>query len=289
MIIVNDYIDDIFNDFKEYLDNQKKLCELKEEVYFYSNHIPNYDKLCVQQLYLLRYAYAYIYEYMEMYSYMFNYFYQNKVNYNGWRILSVGVGAGLDLYSLDLCNNFIYNNINYTGVDVIDWNYRPKNIPKVSFCFSNLDLEYFVNDDNNEIYSKIIFFPKSIGEITEDTLKLLPTKIKSDEIYLMISFAFDKDRSKLKTLLESFEDNGFIYTILYNREKTDRENKVELHNKYKIDAYPQDIKNFIYRLNDCCNEVFICSDIADCNNKLSRYPTETDINFNYIIIEIQRM
>lgn len=74
MIIVNDYIDDIFNDFKEYLDNQKKLCELKEEVYFYSNHIPNYDKLCVQQLYLLRYAYAYIYEYMEMYSYIFNYF-----------------------------------------------------------------------------------------------------------------------------------------------------------------------------------------------------------------------
>ena len=115
MIIVNDYIDDIFNDFKEYLDNQKKLCELKEEAYFYGNHIPNYDKLCVQQLYLLRYAYAYIYEYMEMYSYMFNYFYQNKVNYNGWRILSVGVGAGLDLYSLDLCNNFIYNNINYTG------------------------------------------------------------------------------------------------------------------------------------------------------------------------------
>ena len=61
MIIVNDYIDDIFNDFKEYLDNQENLCELKEEAYFYSNHIPNYDKLCVQQLYLLRYAYAYIY------------------------------------------------------------------------------------------------------------------------------------------------------------------------------------------------------------------------------------
>ena len=288
MIIVNDYIDDIFNDFKEYLDNQKKLCELKEEADFYGNHIPNYDKLCVQQLYLLRYAYAYIYEYMEMYSYMFNYFYQNKVNYNGWRILSVGVGAGLDLYSLDLCNNFIDNNINYTGIDVIDWNYRPKNIPKVSFCFYNLDLETLVND-NNEIYSKIIFFPKSIGEFTEDDLKLLPTKIKSDKIYLMISFAFDKDRSKLKTLLESFENNGFVYTILSNREKIDKENKVELHNKYKIDAYPQDIKNFIYRLNDCCNEVSICYDIIDCDNKLSRYPTETDINFNYIIIEIQRI
>lgn len=285
MIIVNDYIDDIFNDFKEYLDNQKKLCELKEEVYFYSNHIPNYDKLCVQQLYLLRYAYAYIYEYMEMYSYIFNYFNENKINYKNWKILSIGTGAGLDLHGLSLYSEKLNYEISYSGSDIIKWEYRPEQICKVDFVFYKDSLENILY--YNDIYSKIIIFPKSIGEITDETLVLLPTKIKSNKIYLMVSFAFDKDRTKLEVLLESFVDNGFVYTVLLNKEKTNKENKIELYHKYDIDVYPQDIKNSIYNLNTYfCNEISICSNTIDCDNKLKRYPTETDINFNYSIVEI---
>lgn len=292
MIIVNDYIDDIFNDFKEYLDNQKKLCELKEEVYFYSNHIPNYDKLCVQQLYLLRYAYAYIYEYMEMYSYMFNYFYQNKVNYNGWRILSVGVGAGLDLYGLglylylyDYNNVRFYRNLIYIGVDVVDWYYRPDRIFKVNFDFRKKDLNDIFN--NKKIYSRIIIFPKSIGEIDNEILIKLPEAIISNRIYIMISFANNEDRKKLDILIDSFDRYGFKSNILFNRNKVSKENKKELSSLLPNYIYPQYIKEIISELNiNFCKNIDCCNSVKICNDNLNRYPTTSDINFNYSIVEI---
>ena len=287
-IMIRDYIKNIYEDFKKYVDNQKVLCELKEESYFYSNHIPNYRKLYVQQLYLLRYSYAYICEYMEMYINILNYFNENKINYENWKILSIGTGSGLDLYGLGLCSEKLNYEISYSGSDVIKWEYRPEQIYKVDFVFYKDSLENILY--YNDIYSKIIIFPKSIGEITDDTLVLLPNKIKSDKIYLMVSLAFNGDRSKLEVLLESFTYHGFVYTVLFNREKINKENKIELHYKYDIGIYPQDIKNFIYNLNyKCCDEVSTCSDIRDCDNKLSRYPTETDINFNYMIVEIKRI
>lgn len=187
---------------------------------------------------------------------------------------------GLSLYSEKL--NY---EISYSGSDIIKWEYRPEQICKVDFVFYKDSLENILY--YNDIYSKIIIFPKSIGEITDETLVLLPTKIKSNKIYLMVSFAFDKDRTKLEVLLESFVDNGFVYTVLLNKEKTNKENKIELYHKYDIDVYPQDIKNSVYNLNTYfCNEISICSNTIDCDNKLKRYPTETDINFNYSIVEI---
>ncbi|MEI0581103.1 hypothetical protein [Brachyspira pilosicoli] len=285
MIIVNDYIDDIFNDFKEYLDNQENLCELKEEAYFYSNHIPNYDKLCVQQLYLLRYAYAYIYEYMEMYSYIFNYFYQNKVNYSGWRILSIGTGAGLDLHGLSLYSEKLNYKISYSGSDPIKWGYRPEQVCKVNFIFCDDSLENIIY--NNNIYSKIIIFPKSIGEMAEDILKLFPTKIKSNKIYLMISFANNEDRKKMDILLNKFNEIGFNSNILLDKKKVSQETKIDIFIKFKVDCYPQDIKKIIGNLNrKFCNNFDNCYCISDCNTRLKRFPTETDINFNYSIVEI---
>ena len=151
-IMIRDYIKNIYEDFKKYVDNQKVLCELKEESYFYSNHIPNYRKLYVQQLYLLRYSYAYICEYMEMYINILNYFNENKINYENWKILSIGTGSGLDLYGLGLCSEKLNYEISYSGSDVIKWEYRPEQIYKVDFVFYKDSLENILY--YNDIYKK---------------------------------------------------------------------------------------------------------------------------------------
>lgn len=60
MITINEYLEDILFDFKEYVTSGVRLCDLKE-VHFDAGKIPNYSDVHVQQLYLLRYAYAYSY------------------------------------------------------------------------------------------------------------------------------------------------------------------------------------------------------------------------------------
>lgn len=287
------YIESIYEEFKENLDCQECLCKLKDESYFYSNHIPDYNKLYVQQLYLLRYAYAYIYEYMEMYSYIYKYLYENHFSYIIYgKTLSIGSGAGLDLYGLglylylyDYNNVRFYRNLIYIGVDVVDWYYRPDRIFKVNFDFRKKDLNDIFN--NKKIYSRIIIFPKSIGEIDNEILIKLPEAIISNRIYIMISFANNEDRKKLDILIDSFDRYGFKSNILFNRNKVSKENKKELSSLLPNYIYPQYIKEIISELNiNFCKNIDCCNSVKICNDNLNRYPTTSDINFNYSIVEI---
>jgi len=54
MFTINDYLDDI----EDYVHSGIRLCDLKS-VHFDAGKIPDYSNIHVQQLYLLRYAYAY--------------------------------------------------------------------------------------------------------------------------------------------------------------------------------------------------------------------------------------
>ena len=58
MISINDYINNIFQDFSGYVKNSKKLCDLNPFTFDVGN-IPDYSNIHIQQLYLLRYAFAY--------------------------------------------------------------------------------------------------------------------------------------------------------------------------------------------------------------------------------------
>lgn len=57
MLSINDYLDNILIDFESYARSGVKLCDLKS-VHYDAGRIPDYSSLHIQQLYLLRYAYA---------------------------------------------------------------------------------------------------------------------------------------------------------------------------------------------------------------------------------------
>ena len=56
MLTINDYLDNILEEFEDYVYSGVRLCDLKS-VHFDAGKIPDYSNIHVQQLYLLRYAF----------------------------------------------------------------------------------------------------------------------------------------------------------------------------------------------------------------------------------------
>src|SRR5699024_9852346 len=158
-----DKMNEIYNDFMLDLNEEKYYCNLKSFRYD-GNNIPDYNDPLIQKYYLLRYMPAYLAEYNLMYYKMF------KLNYLdcNLNVMSIGCGCGIDLWGAKFARDkkFPEIDIRYTGIDMVDWDYR-----------DNLDIEeaYFINKDINEIDSldeynyNIIIFPKSIGEFNMNT------------------------------------------------------------------------------------------------------------------------
>ena len=133
MITINKYLDDILFDFKEYVTSGVRLCDLKE-VHFDAGNLPDYSDIHVQQLYLLRYAYAYSFEYKRMYASLIR-----RMN-PGMEIAvtSIGCGSMIDYWAL---TRVVPNRctIRYRGIDTIDWSYRMEQRPQDDVLFRNAD------------------------------------------------------------------------------------------------------------------------------------------------------
>jgi hypothetical protein len=115
---------DVYQDF---LLEQKYWCDIRNSQFSNSEYKSytnkQYNKLSIEQYYLLRYAPMYVEEYYEIYSKFLKLYKKSSIN-----ILSIGVGVGLDFWGfsdviLDLNRNI---NVDYLGVDIVDWNYRIK-------------------------------------------------------------------------------------------------------------------------------------------------------------------
>ena len=66
MIDITQYLQGIYEDLQSYVDNDVCLCKFKE-LNFEAGALPDYTDINIQQLYLLRYAFAYAFEYSRMY------------------------------------------------------------------------------------------------------------------------------------------------------------------------------------------------------------------------------
>lgn len=94
---------------------------------------PDYDDIHIQQYYLLRYAFSYAFEYKCMFISLF----EKEVFTDSIRITSIGCGNMIDYWALVEAlkddDNATYR-VEYTGIDVIDWNYKikPKKGTKLS-------------------------------------------------------------------------------------------------------------------------------------------------------------
>lgn len=95
MVTINSYLDIICSDFHDYLNANVCLCDLKE-VHYDAGRIPDYSNIHVQQLYLLRYAYAYAFEYKQMYEYLFKRYSVGTPIH----VMSIGCGNMIDYWSL---------------------------------------------------------------------------------------------------------------------------------------------------------------------------------------------
>lgn len=211
------YVCKVFNDFQNYLETSDTLCDLKS-ITFEGNCLPEYSNIHVQQLYLLRYAYAYAYEYKSMYIELFkNFSFGSEVS-----VTSVGCGNMIDYWSLREALQENGNGetiINYTGLDLIDWQYKIKSREADSFRFKQVDaIKYF--KAAARLDSDVYFFPKSISEFTNyDFIKLCDcfrnTPIIKDTFCLLISIRpvdiwGRKDMDRVGELVNAIIANGYI-------------------------------------------------------------------------------
>ena len=112
----------IYDDFKEYIDQNDNLCMLKT-LNYQAGQKPNYSDIHIQQLYLLRYVFSYAFEYKSMFDTLFA---REKFR-DSIEVASIGCGNMIDYWGLvevldEIGNEKCY--IKYRGIDTIDWNYK---------------------------------------------------------------------------------------------------------------------------------------------------------------------
>ena len=216
MIRITQYLQKINEDLQKYIDNDVCLCKFKK-LNFEAGSLPDYEDINIQQLYLLRYAFAYAFEYSRMYRDVLD----KMDDVNNISVTSVGCGSMIDYWSLVHALEMkrkIDCSIRYVGIDKIDWNYkiRQRQNDELHYLIRNA-ADFFTN--NSRFISDVYFFPKSISEFSDSELNvmansLLSKKIQKDRFFVCISLredqgSMDRDIQKTKCLIEAIGKNGF--------------------------------------------------------------------------------
>lgn len=297
MLEITDYVEKIYEDFILYANGENCLCELKE-LNFQAGAIPNYQAKEIQQLYLLRYAFAYAFEYSNMYDDILS-----KINNTKQiAVTSIGCGAMIDYWSLiKSVKQKRLNDIQivYTGIDEISWNYKFKKRKEDSGCFRKENIVDYMNSQAS-FESDIYFFPKSISEFNCDEMTVIcdnfkNKKIIKDKIYFGISLRYDqgsmdRDMCKTKAIIEALRDNGFKGNSSYDRYIHFKEDRgIAAYNNEFV--YPEDALNYMKALNTRCKQFYEIGENCniDCKPKLNRWPTLKTGKICYQVIEFERM
>lgn len=179
MIDITQYLQGIYEDLQSYVDNDVCLCKFKE-LNFEAGAIPDYTDINIQQLYLLRYAFAYAFEYSRMYLDVLS----QIDDTNHISVTSVGCGSMIDYWSLIHAlemKSKMDCSIRYVGIDIIDWNYKipQRQNDEVHYLIGNA-ADIFTN--NSQFISDVYFFPKSISEFSDSELNAMANSFSSKKI-----------------------------------------------------------------------------------------------------------
>jgi hypothetical protein len=278
----------LLNIYKNFLEEQKYWCNIPKSQFSNSQYKKyenkQYTELCIEQYYLLKYAPLYLEEYYEIYYEFLKYYKENNV-----KVLSIGVGAGLDFWGL--AESVVHLNktinIDYMGIDLVDWKYRLKDIRFLQTSLENLTFDDF----NNFTYGKanVIIFPKSIIEISSDAINkfinfLFDTNIY--DIWFIISYVKKGNKvsgiDKFKIIHDKFINNGYALThgnLNEYKESYDKNFKIIYPLDYK-DSWMNDIKKHCYSK---CNQ----SQINKCN-LVDQYPMLYKKHIAYGIYHFKR-
>lgn len=287
-------MNEIFEDFKGELNNLHTCCVLKN-IRYDGGNIPDYSQNIVQQLYLLRYSAAYLIEYYAIFKRLIDMNFLDEYN-----VLSIGSGCGLDYYGLHFAlseiSQELVNNICYTGIDVINWNYK-EDIDNDFIYFLNEDITKWDELDWDEY--NIIMFPKSIGEFSNEGYnKLLEvfrnSTFKNDRICLVSSVREkneDIDVDRLNDLIKILKKEQNYSCLDDNIRYSCYKENVGLAKYYSQFKYPDEILKYITNLLDRCpkyieNWFEACDE--NCATLLNKYPILKTGHIKYQIKRLER-
>ena len=300
MVSINDYLDEILDDFVSYLDEGHELCDLKS-VNFDQGRVPDYEDIHVQQYYLLRYAYAYAFEYKRMYETLF----ERIIPHGSLDVTSIGCGTMIDYWALArVLKQGPYPNVsvNYMGIDLIDWYYKVPERKKdtVTFCQNDVLDEFLQYGSLN---SDIYFFPKSISEFSDDEYEGLckifeETPISVNQLHILISVRSDqgslkRDLQRAEQLRCAIIKNGFATDDhcrgFWTVDAEDEDKKIRSADS-DFD-HPADIVDTLKELNARCihyqENRTNCS--KDCINQLNRWPILKQNQVRFLILSFERV
>jgi len=274
--LINNFLNNVHTNFL-----QKEWCGLNAT----GLTVANYQNSCEEEYYLLKYFPAYLAEYYIEYKA----FFEKMYSHDSLNIVSIGCGAGIDYHSLSLFPNI---QINYTGIDVVDWQYRP------DFQFLHQDISTIdssILDDTD-----LFVFPKILTELSDDTVLIMAEKIVDatlpNEIYFLVSYITDessnKDRvngkNKFKIVCDTLIDNGWK---LSPENILDKDNSCSQHLFLKEEkgirgylkdfVYPPNISELLINLKQNCNNLDTKNECIHCN--INTFPM---MNSKYIAFNI---
>ena len=115
MITIKNYISMIYDDFREYIDQNVNLCMLKT-LNYQAGQKPDYSDIHIQQLYLLRYVFSYAFEYKSMFDTLFA---REKFK-DSIEVASIGCGNMIDtFYSFHKCRLLIRGNVDNSSFHLL--------------------------------------------------------------------------------------------------------------------------------------------------------------------------
>lgn len=277
MIGINKYLDEILNDFEQYVSSGVELCDLKQ-VHFDSGKVPDYTDIHSQQLYLLRYCYAYAFEYKRMYQML-----ERVVKLrNPLTVTSIGCGNMVDYWALAHSIGKKHK-IFYRGVDFIDWNYKfPRRFQDQLEFFYQDAVEYFKS--TSEMLADVYIFPKSISELSTTAVSEIcdtfyDKTFCQDTVSFLFSLRTDdgslaRDIAKTELFYNAMIKCGFqtedspTVTTSFNKEYKD----LKICDRDHEFRHPWRVVNFLKDLHiHCVNYAGDCCE-NDCESRLDRWP-----------------
>lgn len=295
MFFINDMLNDVLDDFKNFVENANSLCELKD-LRFDGGHTPDYSNQHIQQYYLLRYAYAYAFEYKWMYRKLLHSYdtIPEKLD-----ILSIGTGSMLDYWAISQLLQG-RKQINYKGVDTIDWKYKieAENDDKVEFINKDINSYFEEFSSNMDFNPDIYIFPNSISELNPNDIVKICNQAKNKicnkhNVYFLFSLRTDKASMNIDMIRTSLIYDTLIEMGFSTKDKKDVyiSIKDESQDKkiYEIDnsfVQPSNVIGYLKDLPQKCND--LKSDNCK-NNCLERMPILKCRYMKYQIFSFERV
>ena len=291
MVSLENYLENIYRDLETDISHQGCLGQIKNLNYKDGN-IPNYNNKNIQQFYLLKYAYAYTYEYYIIYEQAL----RQLGKIENMEILSIGCGAFIDYNALKSIPQMQGKQVDYTGVDKVNWNYKPlvQNGDKVQLKLGD-GIAYFQSLE--KLSADIYMFPKSICEFSfEEIEKIADCFVRKnnvkDKFCICISLRNtsgrrEEDLDKARILEHKILAKGYI--------PSKENSNYYAYTQYKgINAYvrdykyPNEVLEGLPGIGEKCKTRNYCACFRQCESCFRRSPILKTGEICYKVMTFER-